>query len=292
MNDMDRRTFLKRSAAASVMLGFPLLSRFAEAEPCTDKPAVLKEALARMKDEHKPGVALLFPNDAGMQNKLGRDLEELLSEDKAGVKQLFCEAVFVCLRPTDAATHFTQHKSQGAAVCLNPDGDVVDTWVIEPWQFRERFVAEIGALVHGKNGERSRQWADAQRKTIGDQTSSRLDRALKQLGAERPSDRDAAQKELAEVAPKATSVLGLARIQTDDPEVRHRIDAVFTGLFAGAAKDKASVRLPYGVEWAEGSLGCGGRCSIAEREVAVACGIARVAPASRKYLRFVTEARR
>jgi len=289
---IDRRTFLKRTAAASVLLGFPFLTRSVRADDAPDKLDVLQTALARMKEEHKPGIAILFPSDEHAQAALGHELEALLASDDAAVKQLFCEAVFVCVRPTDAEARFPQCKGLSTTLCLAPDGKVEDSLPVDGWRFRKSFVSEIGALIHGKDGERLRRWAEIQRQTIGNDAAKRIDDAVRQLGAVHPKDREAATKELAKQAANATAILALRRTQTDDPEVRHRIDVVFTSLYAAAANDKPGARLPFGVEWTEGSRGCGGRCGIAEAHVMVACGMARVSPASIRYLRFVTEARR
>jgi len=159
--------------------------------------------------------------------------------------------------------------------------------------FGPKFASSVGVLLHGKEDKRLRTWADDQRQSLGEQSVERINQLIRNLGAEQYQKRKSASKELLELAPRATAILGETLVETGDPEVRHRIGEMFSQLFITASEEKPGLRLPYGVQWAAGGGGCGGHCGIAEerQEIVVECGMAVAPAASRKFLRFVAKAR-
>src|SRR5262245_15559443 len=99
---MDRRTFLKRTALASVVFGLPVLSRLTWAD---ETDGLLTVALGRMENEKRPGVLIFVPIHSP---EAGLPFLDMLTEvlwPKNGVShQVFCEALFVCLPKKPANT--------------------------------------------------------------------------------------------------------------------------------------------------------------------------------------------
>src|SRR3954464_11457030 len=86
--NMGRRDFVKQSAAAGLLLGFPFLTAEAD-EPVkapTPRPDFLALARERMRQDNKPGVVLVIPNDFHQAHGLGDQLSFLIGSTDAARK--------------------------------------------------------------------------------------------------------------------------------------------------------------------------------------------------------------
>jgi hypothetical protein len=294
---IDRRTLLKRAAAASLILGFPFLAAaeekaaepercrtpdlargvepFAPADPAPGSPvavdAVLRQAAGRMRREGKPGVVLLAPADAGPAAALARQLEGLIHSDSSAVHQAFCEAVFLCL-PASEAGRFAGRRAEWGLVLVDADHKAVDGLALE---VKEDFGAKVLALLHGPDGGRLRTAAAAQREALDVAARDGIDGALADLSHRDYRKREAAADRLADVAPRAMAVLAEAVGRAESPEALRGLQATFTRLFrAAAVRDRA----PYGTAWVEEQV-----------DPCPACGMSRLPPRSRTYLRLTCE---
>src|SRR5438046_1340346 len=89
----DRRTFLFHSTAAAAALSLPGLCGCHS----TKRPEALRDALCRMRAENKPGLALRLTKDKRTRCEPGHTLIYGQNQDDADWRELFCEAVFVCI---------------------------------------------------------------------------------------------------------------------------------------------------------------------------------------------------
>ena len=288
---IDRRAFLKRTAATSIILGFPFLGRRGLAGPGPDPDVdrlALEAALRRMKAELKPGVVILVPGDPGDAKLLAADLTKLLTESEGAVRQIFCRAVFVCLASGEAAGHFPELKPGAAAICLDPDGKPTGSIPRAPGLFRREFAATVAKAIDGKDEERLTALAGAQRAALGDEASKNVDALLSELGSEEFGRRSAASDALFARAERTTAILADSQRRTTDPETRYRIAGVFERLFSESTDEREGPRLPYGAAWeAEPELGgCGGGGG-GGNAPAPACGLAVAPVKARKFLKFL-----
>jgi len=264
-----RRAFLKTMAAASVLLTMPLLAKRISLRQPQD---FLKEALEQAKQEGKLVLAILLSqeNYAWIVN----DLSILLVSGDQAARRIFCEAVFVCLVGDAAAKHFPKHKPDGSVLCLSAEGEVLDERFFEGGLFGGKFVDAMSLLLHGKDGKRLCASVETQRKALGAAVCARADKALAELGSEEYRAREAASRDLLEIAPQATALLVQAWLASKDPEVRTRIGGIFDKRFAAAPVDKPGPRLPYGF--------------VAPlRDPCPTCGMGVIRPASRIFLNML-----
>ncbi|GEM_PF-2739424 len=278
-HNINRRDFLKHTAAATVILGFPFFSRFADAD---DAPDFLAEALARMKDERKPGVLILIPKDAGQANVLASVLAHILTPQNGAAHQIFCEAVVACV-PTKTAARIEGVKADWTVVCLDASGKVIDGAALPINQCNEKLIPLATQILHGKDNERLKSAAQSQREKLDDKTFDRVRKAIENLGAQSSRLRELASQELVELAPRAPAILALAAVTTADAEVKARAASIFETIFESAPDDKPSACLPFGAKW-EGRM-----VKAQPVDPCHACGMAVMPDASRKFLRFVTE---
>ena len=281
---LDRRKFLTRTATVAVIIGFPWTSRLSAGED-----GLLDAAKKRMKEEVKPGIFILFPENQDAQNTLGHILEQMLHSQSASTHQLFCVAVFVCIPPSVGKAQFADYKPEGIIRCLDLDGKIVESRPLPGNPTESSLVAEIQKLIDGEQGARLKTWAVAQRHALGVETADRILKLRQNLSADEFQKREDALKELTKLAPTSTAILAEYKSRTNDPEATHRLNEIFTKMFNDGSKEQPSVQLPYGVQWAVAG-GCGGHCTIAESraQFMVKCGMAMISADSARFLRFTT----
>jgi hypothetical protein len=300
---LTRREFVRQSTAVTLLLGFPLLDQAAEPDKHYDE--LLGLAKERMKKENKPAVVIVFPADRerlrSLENDLARlvgghhpecglfpkgrgDEVPLLGTGSPEAQLLLLQAVFVCLPAAQAAKAFPEVKTDTAVLLLGLDGKVAASFV--PKLDGNDFQPPLAELIYGKDGERLAAAVRTQRAALGKDLSARFDAAIRDLQSDQFASRQAAVRQLEELAPRATALLAEVYRGRRPLEMTRRLAQIVNGLFAPAPADKPSLRLPYGTHWVAVQADCAGGFSETER---VACGLSGVAPPTRRFLRFLTE---
>ncbi len=228
---------------------------------------VLELARRRMREEVKPAVLILVPQEEAARNLLAARMTQLLvgaPQPEQGVRRaggfepvapsqavdlLFSQAVFVCVPEEQARRAFPNFAAQAAVVLLDPDGRPAAALPDAPALFEQHFVAAVSEMLHGKNGERLAATARAQRAALGDR-AVRVDAAVRDLDHDRFRRREAASTLLTEAAPRTTAILIEAHKKAPSLEVRRRIERLLEGVLA-AAGDRAEATLPLGLAWSE-----------------------------------------
>jgi hypothetical protein len=282
---LNRRDFLRRNAAAGLILGLPLLEGCdstggGEPRAASGLSAVgdelLGQARQRMKKEIKPGIVLVIPTDRAAAKTLATELPKALSLTAGGcavprvgavkggpaapdavgpclpgdaaLRRLLTRVVFVCLPADDVRIAFPATRPDAAAVLLDVAGKPVDQLASRADLYSKDFAAAMTKFVSGPKGEHAAAVRDAQREALGKAKAAKFDDFVRDLDSDRFAARETASKQLAETAPQTTALLAAAFDKAEYPEGRRRIDKIFEDLFLGAPAGTAGVRLPYGVE--------------------------------------------
>ena len=274
-----RREVLKSATFAAAALLAGTLQAFArggegQSITVTCTGSALPDALDRMNKDARPGVVLVVPADQEQFATWASALMGLLfTSDDATLHRLMVEAVYCCVPEKEATEAFTERKPEWNVLLLGVDGNLVTGDALPPAELNEKFVSTVKTLVRGENGERVEPLATLQRKLLGKRASAAADEAIKKLGAAKAEDREAATKELEEIAHRSTALLLQAHDDATDPEVAARIDAVLDHLFVTAPPDKPGPRLPYGIQWQE-----------VYRDPCLGCGMGYLPDKSRRFL--------
>jgi hypothetical protein len=148
---MDRRAFLRRSAAVPLLLGGGLL--FGQEVP--PKPGWFSEALDRMKREGVRGIVIVVPEPAVDRAALGRAIWARVRHGSAVAHGLFLQSVFVFLTPTLAQRHLGKSLAAWDRILLASDGAPLRTDRVSLKTFREdpEFVASFTPLVYGEGND-------------------------------------------------------------------------------------------------------------------------------------------
>lgn len=249
----DRRDFLQQGAA-TLILGFPFAAGCAKEAADPEKlpeprPAfggLLGKAAGRMRDECKPGVVIVVPQDPAKALPLLQELTAFLGDHSAANRRLLGQAVFVCLPFKDARAAFPAMKSDSLLLLLDHRGQLIDERAADPRPFPDA-AAHLTRFLHGPDRKHLAAFRDAQRAALGAAPCERIDAALRDLRADGFRTREDATRRLWDYAPRATAVLADA-FYAGTEDVRHRIDMLFARLHAGATEN-ASPNMPFGVEW-------------------------------------------
>ncbi len=271
---MNRRNFLQTAAATPLVFGLDdLLAQDAGDER---KPAWLKTALQQMKDLQRDAIVLIAPADERGRRALGEALHALTESKDPDVRELFVEAVFVCMTPELAKKHLP--AGDGNRVLLSPDGkrasgDTVDAEAIE-----KEFVASMRTLLHGAKNERFPELVARGRAVVD------VGKALDEIDTDGPEPAEAIRTVRAHAA-KIAPWLVFARMDAVHEKGRARLRAVLAGLPGG--------QVPYGASLPRFTDICGHWREIEKPEDdiggAVECGMAKAGRNSRKFLKFLTE---
>ncbi|MBY0525742.1 MAG: hypothetical protein K2R98_20220 [Gemmataceae bacterium] len=305
MHRIARRQFLKDSAAATLILGLPFLSSGAESDSSPRWADLLEQARERMKREVKLGVLIVIPSRLDEVRKLQNDLSRFIGGHhptcglyptrerpgespavgtaEADAQALLCQAVFVCLPAAEARKAFPESKADAAVLLVGLDGKIADSLKAEMDVFGKGFKEKLTELLHGKDGTRLNATIQAQRQALGKDGCARLDAALKDVTSNDFAVRQAATRQLEELAPRCTAELASIYRSKPPLEVTRRLDQIFAVQFNAAPGDKPSTRLPYGTHWVALEASCAGY------GVAADCGLSRTPPPARQFLQFLTE---
>jgi hypothetical protein len=300
---------LKQAAAASLILGFPLLA--SGARPAGDaarngaRPApaqertgpikgvphvyrtpasvaplapdeVVKRTLARMKAESKPGMVFLYPADAESLAAVTAGLTAMLESEGSAAHVVLAGSVLACLPEREAgrfAGSFAGRKRGCNVLLIDADGRAVDGAAVD--FARDDLAARAVALLHGAGNARLRERAAAQRKALGEGVSARIDRGVRELSDASYRVRTAAADQLVELSAGAAAVLAEAAVLADDPEVSGQLRLVLARL---ARSGDVQARSPVGTVW------------VTERvDPCPPCGMAVVPQRSRAFLQLICQ---
>jgi hypothetical protein len=301
--DLGRRDFLKQGASAGLVLGFPFWPATADepAKPAAPRPDFLALARERMRQENKPGIILIIPDEVHEAAALGDKLSILIGLTDAarklhaqpvrfkggapptaadGVKtaqRLFCQAVFVCLRRDEVKRIYPELGRISAAVLLDLDGKPIAQLAGADDLFGEGFAAKMGAFLHGDKGERLAEMVKVQRTVLGADACRRFDKAVKDVDSDDFETREAGSRALAEIGPKAPFLVVTAARSAPGPEARYRIEAVFDKIYAAAPQEQPGSRLPFGTQWEKIKF-----------DPCLGCGLAAMPDVTRMYIRCIT----
>jgi hypothetical protein len=268
---LTRRDFLAGSAAVPFVFGLrELLSQ----EPKT-QPGWYAQALLKMKETGRFGVVLVVPYGKAEREKFGATLQALLENASEGPRELFCEAVFVCVTSEIARACVWEPGERQNRFLLAPDGKRVeaDTIDADPYEDPAKFLKSFGAFVHGPKGERLRDRALAIRESLGDDVK----KALSRLDAETVEERDEASAILLKKADAIVPLLVETRISSKSEEIRARCRGILQKYFEASALP--GPRLPFGGELAV----------VPPRDNCPGCGLVIVRQDARKFLRFLAK---
>lgn len=274
---MDRRTFL---AAAPLVFGIENLFGQDAA------PGWIGEALRRMLDSGRFGLALVAPEADPLQRRVGTALWDLTRFPAA--RGLLGEAVFICALPAHAKA---VGAKAGRLVLLSPAGAAIDSAPLATETIEDpiRFVATADALLRERRAAR----AGAIEKTLEDGLRGALDK----LDAEDLETREEAFAEVAAAADRIAPLLAQVARSGRSEELRGRAKQALDRLYEKALENAPGPKLPYGARMPIlKSAGCGGETELPEgapenTEVAAfACGRARLPDGPpRRFLRFLSK---
>ena len=310
---IGRREFLQ-GVAATTILGFPFLSGCnraktnvvaAEPEP-VESDKLLALAKSRMQSEVKPGVILVIPSDEKAASAMETSLAQILSanpelpkvengkgkekiEQIAGasestIREILCQAVFICLPESFVRSKFPDVTPGVGAVLLDPDGNAAASLPHDRDMYsKPAFVAGMTKLIQGEDGKRLADYAKRQLDALRAVDRENLEHDLKALDSKRYPERQSASRNLGRFASRITAVLAAALNDRPSAEKRQRIQILFQELYSSVSADEPGPRLPFGVAWRTDNdpKVCADPCP--------PCGMVAVAHRSRQFIRFIAK---
>lgn len=270
----SRRAFLGQAGSLPLLLGFPLSG-------CKPAPAPswFDDALARMKSEHKPGLVFRLPSSKDHRCLLGHRLIDLHNRGDADVREVFSEAVCMCLEDATVTERIRGARAGDQLIVMDEDGYALDGTLLGPEQL-DRFVAEARRILHGEPGnERLKERADSILKSLPAEQRAALERLS--------SDSD--QQALEESAESIMPLLVHRRLTSTVEERKKRLRAVIEKHYRSAVPQAPGPRLPYGVQAQPDMGGCGDDCEESSpRSAGISCGMAMMSPGHRDFVKFIT----
>ena len=290
--DATRRQFLVHTGRLSLVVGLSdvLLRAGARAQELEKSAASRPRgdawvaALERMRAERKPAIVLRFPADAAARDKLVKAIDDAfgigIDHDAC---ELFSEAVVVCLESDAVDRRVEGARAEENAWLLSDDGKLVEGATLAGAELAaaDLFVARLRRLLHGEKNARLRERAAAARRTAPKDLLARFDA----FAAERPTpEEETYRPELSRALAPIAAVVALARAEATDKQLRRRLGVLFcVHLDAFEERDPGPV-LPYGLALVEGSSnGCGAPIH-GKNESGIACGMAEMTKASRRFV--------
>lgn len=278
---MDRRTFL------ATPLVFGLSDLFAQENKA---PSWLAEALQRMKETGRCGIVLIVPDKKEEQRPLGEALAARIDGPDRATRALLCEAVFLCLPRRLAEGAVCAAGDRNTRYLLDPSGKAVDSDTLAPSALEspKAFASSFDLFLHGRDGNRLRERAEAIRKTL----PAGVKEAIEQLDADEVDIREKASALLLRHADRILPLLADLSRNADPVERRGRAADVIEAYFLSIPAPKPGPQLPYGCRIPRlVSAGCGSRVELEEGEqeerIAVLCGRGSVSRPSARFLSFL-----
>jgi hypothetical protein len=265
MIPLDRRTFLSQAVAAPLVYGLTMAG--------DDPQAVIRAALARMKETRRWGVVLVPPVGNG-RFQFSQALWALAAFDNEDEEAhlLMCQAIFTALPEEVVRVRFSVPPGT-TRVLLSPEGKVLasDAEPLSIVSDPAKFTASFRAFIYGPSNVRLVENARA----VESDLKPDLKSALANLGSSQDEDRINSLMVLAPKVEALAPVLGrLAEAGVTDLE-RRRARNLLTSYFASLKEDAPGTRVPYG---------CSGPI---HWDPCQGCGMGRIPERSRKFLRFL-----
>jgi len=265
--DLARRAFL----ATPLVFGLRELL----AQDPKWEPDWFRKARERMARTNRSGVVLVVPDGQPEREQLGNALQTLLETPSEGLRELFCEAVFVCVTSEVARACLREPGERQNRFLLDPQGRRLAADTVDPEIYLDgqKFLKSFVPLVHGEKGERLRERAAA----IREKLEVGVKKALGRLDAETVDERDEAAALVQKNAETILPLLVETRVVTANEEVRARCRAIVQKHFETAAAP--GPRLPYGTRLEDPVV----------KDSCTGCGLVVVRREPRKLLRFLTK---
>jgi hypothetical protein len=263
--ETTRRDFLAAAAALPVVVGFPFPTSAQDGEP-----EGLAAALAKLKADGRQGLVVRLPKDGDQRCKLGHLLADQLNSQHPLARETLAVVGILCLEEAAVRARFGADAAKHEALLIDADGRFLEG--------RSSF-KEYRSLVEGADGARFRERAEAAR--------TKADAAARDLVA-----RVATEEDVRALTAKSGDLLPwLASERRREPESERgkRIERAIGAWYERLPEEEVGVRLPYGIELAEGVGGCGS-CGCEEappQRVVLACGIGFIARRVRSFVRFL-----
>lgn len=257
--------------------------------PPPKKPQTLIDALERMRAEKKPGVAVRIPEIPEKRHNPGHGLVHALNQDRPDTRRLFSEVIVVCLESRVLQSHIASANPNHDLVLFNEDGRAEAGRPFNCEEDWNGLTAAILGLAHGPDMVRLKQRAAVIRSTANPDILAALDR----LGSN-PGELDADKALLLPEAPRIMALLVQALDQARTPTRHNALQDVIDKSFASSTSSAPGPRLPFGMELGPFEGGCGDdpcrEQAPRKRDyyISVSCGMARVTPISRSFVRYLT----
>lgn len=242
-----------------------------------------------MRAERKPGIAVRIPENPEKRHNPGHGLAHTLSKDRPD-SGLFSEVVVVCLESRVVQSHIAAADPNHELILFNEDGRAEGgrpfNWEAD-WN---GLAAAMLGLAHGPDMARLNQRAAAVRKT----TRADILAALDRLGTSQ-GNLDADKALLIGEAPRIMALLLQALNQARTPARHDALQDVIDRSFESSAPSSPGPKLPFGMELGPFEVGCAEdycreQAPPPKRDyvIVVSCGMARITPNSRSFVRYLT----
>lgn len=216
-----------------------------------DAGDALAQALARMSSEGKPGIVVVVPSEETAAAVVADQLGRVFIEGGAPARRLLCEAVLVCVRE---GTSIDGADPDWNLLLIDTNGKAIDGRRAPAADLGRQFTSIAGDLLHGDGDARLTERAASESAALGADVAKRIDAAVAVLGEGEFDEREAASRVLAELAPRAVTIIALAFARSSDPEAQARIQAVFDGMYESGPDGVPGPRQPHGAVWAESEV--------------------------------------
>ena len=286
---IDRRTFLGHTGTASLILGFPFIIKGGQENKTPDDqsketPRILKEGLARMKEEFKYGLVIVIPEGEKAQADLTNTLQKIIQSTDEQIHESLSAAVWMCLPEKDVQDHINGYKKEEKLISLDMSGMRVDGVKNMPEDF-EFLLTRLQLLLYGKKNATLEKWAEEVKGKFKKDDSELLEKSISGLKDEKEPDFAKDSEMILSKMPKAVSLVVLARKQTESKDLQKRFTQIIEKYFSSNSTEKSGTRLPFGLIWeqkmVEGAddvpFGC------------PACGMVVTKQIPKKFLKLVTK---
>lgn len=266
-----RRDFLARAAALPAIFGLPL----AGCGPA-HQPPWASEALAKIRSDGRLGLAVRLPKDPDQRCRIGHRLTWLQNSERLEDREVVADLVVMCFEEDAFRSRFGSRKE--GVLLVDGDGYVLDALAELTPQW-DLLGPSLRTLIDGADGARGRERAEAARRRAGADD-------LRRIGDPKEEDVKPLVARAGILLPLLVSERSASSAAPRGNLLRRVIDVHFEAL----PQTERGPRLPYGIELATGMRGGCGNCGCEENKNpprAVACGMARLSPKDRSFVRFL-----
>jgi hypothetical protein len=254
------------------------------------KPQVLVDALERMRSENKVGIALRIPTNPDRRHDPGHALEAVIEVERPEARDALSEVVVVCLESPVLDSHLASVNPAHDLILFDGDLRAVAG---KPFNFRENWnglSAALLSLAHGPDGSRLEQRANEIRAKADPSILATLDR-LGTKDGDPNADTAVLVREAPRIAPLLIHTLTKAPTGARQQALRNVIDT----YVASSKPPSPGPKQLFGVEMGPFRGGCGDDpcrehvVRESDKSISVACGMARVTPNTRSFVKYLTQ---